>query len=277
MPPSKGLLTPIQRAFMARFAALPDQEHCYLAGGTALAEYYLGHRLSFDLDFFTAEGPLILPQSYLIEALGRTGDLGVTVVRRFNTYVEFTVNDGIRVSSRPDLRVDKRLAYFGRAEPRDAVDLQFILREGARNPGRWNTVCPMQVPTPGARSIENGAESKEQSSWSTTVHRLDPGLGAESKQAEAASCSSCLHCRSSSRCVHTPAAGTTPSRCPHLPGRTSFPLMPLGPPSQPTSITLTCPCFPGNLCTAAQPVLRQSGMPFNRARAMSPAPPHLLT
>lgn len=189
MPPSKGLLTPIQRAFMARFAALPDQEHFYLAGGTALAEYYLGHRLSFDLDFFTAEGPLILPQSYLIEALGRTGDLGVTVVRRFNTYVEFTVNDGIRVSSRADLRVDKRLAYFGRAEPRDAVDLQFILREGARNPGRWNTVCPMQVSTPGARSIENGAESKEQSFWSTTVHRLDPGLGAESQQADAASCS----------------------------------------------------------------------------------------
>ena len=26
MPPSKGLLTPIQRAFMARFAALPDAE-----------------------------------------------------------------------------------------------------------------------------------------------------------------------------------------------------------------------------------------------------------
>ena len=56
----EGLLTPIQRSFISEFASLPDQEQFYLAGGTALAEYYLGHRLSFDLDFFTAEAPLIL-------------------------------------------------------------------------------------------------------------------------------------------------------------------------------------------------------------------------
>ncbi len=150
----KGLLTPIQRAFIARFAALPDQAQFYLAGGTALAEYYLGHRLSFDLDFFTGEAPLILPHSYQIEAWGREGDLGVSVVRRFTTYVEFIVTReaeslkvdlaqdspfrlepptrtraGIWVSSLPDLRVDKLLAYFGRAEPRDAVDLYFILQQ----------------------------------------------------------------------------------------------------------------------------------------------------
>jgi len=59
----KGLLTPIQRTFISAFSTLPDQVQFYLAGGTALAEYYLGHRLSFDLDFFTAELPLFLPQS----------------------------------------------------------------------------------------------------------------------------------------------------------------------------------------------------------------------
>ncbi len=36
---------------------------------------------------------------------------------------------GIRVGSLTDLRVDKLLAYFGRAEPRDAVDLFFILQQ----------------------------------------------------------------------------------------------------------------------------------------------------
>jgi hypothetical protein len=81
----KGLLTSIQRSFIAEFATLPDQAQFYLAGGTALTEYYLGHRLSFDLDFFTAEGALILPQSYQIEALGQRGHLGVSVVRRFTT------------------------------------------------------------------------------------------------------------------------------------------------------------------------------------------------
>ena len=73
----KGLLTPIQRAFLSAFAGLPDQAHFYLAGGTALAEYYLGHRLSLDLE------------------------------------------------------VDKLLAYYGRAEPRDAVDLYFILQRAS--------------------------------------------------------------------------------------------------------------------------------------------------
>jgi len=150
----RGLLTPIQRSFIAEFASLPDQAQFYLAGGTALAEYYLGHRLSFDLDFFTAELPLFLPQSYQIEALGQRGALEVSVVRRFTSYVEFRVascaeslrvdlaqdspfrfeapeltETGIWASALPDLRVDKLLAYYGCAEPRDAVDLYFILQQ----------------------------------------------------------------------------------------------------------------------------------------------------
>ncbi len=47
---SKGILTPIQRRCLEVFAQLPDQEQFYLTGGTALAEFFLGHRLSFDID-----------------------------------------------------------------------------------------------------------------------------------------------------------------------------------------------------------------------------------
>jgi hypothetical protein len=36
---------------------------------------------------------------------------------------------GIWVSSLSDLRVDKLFAYYGRAEPRDAVELHFILQQ----------------------------------------------------------------------------------------------------------------------------------------------------
>jgi hypothetical protein len=75
-------------------------------------------------------------------------------VRRFATYVEFLVTlgseslrvdlaldapfrfeapavceYGVQVNSFADLRVDKLLAYYGRAEPRDAVDLYFILQQ----------------------------------------------------------------------------------------------------------------------------------------------------
>ncbi|MBI5839178.1 MAG: hypothetical protein HZB19_03675, partial [Chloroflexi bacterium] len=41
--PIKGLgtLTPLQKDFMGILASLPDKDQFYLAGGTALAEYYL--------------------------------------------------------------------------------------------------------------------------------------------------------------------------------------------------------------------------------------------
>jgi hypothetical protein len=80
----------------------------------------------------------------------------VSVTRRFTTYVEFLVARGderlkvdlaqdspfrlkppvqtaigICVSDLSDLKVDKLLAYYGRAEPRDAVDLYFVLQQTA--------------------------------------------------------------------------------------------------------------------------------------------------
>ncbi len=133
---------------------MPDAPHFYLTGGTALAEFYLGHRFSFDLDLFTSEEGLILPVSYQIEARASQAGLSVTVSRRFATFVELLVGQvgeqikvelaldspyrfeaplpselGVAVRAYRDLIVDKVLAYYGRAEPRDAVDLYFILRQ----------------------------------------------------------------------------------------------------------------------------------------------------
>jgi predicted nucleotidyltransferase component of viral defense system len=88
----KGLLTPIQEAFLAAFTEIPDQEQFYLTGGTALAEFYLGHRLSFDLDFFTGEEGLILPVSYQIEALAPQRGFRISITRRFATFVELMLS-----------------------------------------------------------------------------------------------------------------------------------------------------------------------------------------
>ena len=63
----KGILTEIQRNAISVFASLPDQRYFYLTGGTALSEFYLAHRLSFDLGFFTAESNLVLPFSRELE------------------------------------------------------------------------------------------------------------------------------------------------------------------------------------------------------------------
>jgi predicted nucleotidyltransferase component of viral defense system len=149
----KGLLTALQRAFLALFAELPDQNQFVLTGGTALAEFYLGHRLSFDLDLFTGQNRLITPMAYQVERRCADAGLDVTVTRRFATYVEYLIVEagatikvdmaldspfrfeppvlsehGVYVNDYFDLRVDKLLAYYGRAEPRDAIDLYFILQ-----------------------------------------------------------------------------------------------------------------------------------------------------
>ncbi len=149
-----GILTPIQKTFLSVFASLPDQSQFFLAGGTALAEYYFGHRLSFDLDIFTGVDGLVLPTSYQIEKGFAERGLQISVVRRFSSFAQFLFTQGqdslkidlafdspfhfeppvlaetgVYVNNYNDLRVDKLLAYFGRAEPRDAVDLYFIMQK----------------------------------------------------------------------------------------------------------------------------------------------------
>jgi hypothetical protein len=150
-PKSRGLLTKGQLEILTAFPELPDAERFYLTGGTALAEFYLGHRRSFDLDLFTAEHGLIVPFSRIAEARLLKKDFSVRVVRRLESFAELELGwEGekvrvqlafdspyrfappvetslVLVNDFQDLVVDKLLAFFGRAEPRDAVDLYFIL------------------------------------------------------------------------------------------------------------------------------------------------------
>jgi len=142
-----------QERILREVSKLPDGRCFYLTGGTALAEFYLGHRLSFDLDLFTAEQGLPRPFSYALEQHLQQQNLRVQVLRRLETFVDFIVTDGrqrtrlqlaldspfrfappersslgILVNDYVDLVVDKLLAFYGRCEPRDAVDLFFILQ-----------------------------------------------------------------------------------------------------------------------------------------------------
>ena len=63
----KNVLTPLQKEVLAFFSKIKDSTYFLLAGGSALAEFYLGHRKSFDLDMFTSEKELILPFSRILE------------------------------------------------------------------------------------------------------------------------------------------------------------------------------------------------------------------
>lgn len=152
-PKRYGLLTPGQVAILKAFVEIPDSHHFFLTGGTALAEFYLGHRRSFDLDLFTGEGGLVYHFSRLLENRLSSAGLEVQPVRRLESFAEFIIKAGGeevrvqlaydspsrfhppeetplgKVNDFVDLAVDKFLAFFGRAEPRDAVDLFFLLKE----------------------------------------------------------------------------------------------------------------------------------------------------
>jgi len=102
-----------------------------LTGGTALAEFYFGHRLSYDLDLFTGKSDIVLPFSRELERRCSDSRFSVNPIRRTNTFrfkepleIVYKVN----VNDCKDLIVDKLLAFFRRVEPRDAVDLFFILK-----------------------------------------------------------------------------------------------------------------------------------------------------
>ncbi|MCL6648343.1 MAG: nucleotidyl transferase AbiEii/AbiGii toxin family protein [Chloroflexi bacterium] len=121
-----------------------------LAGGTALAAAYLGHRRSEDIDLFTPSPGIQAGLERLTEALAAQG-LQVRVERPQATFAQLFVGErpvkvelasdspfrlaassrsveGMPVRSLPDLAADKTLALFGRAALRDFVDVYVLAR-----------------------------------------------------------------------------------------------------------------------------------------------------
>lgn len=116
----------------------------YLAGGSAVA-LYLGHRLSFDLDFFTSEP---FPAGELILRMSNQGELKViersanTILANFNgERVSFFVYPyplsfptqsfrGILLADLRDIAPMKLDAISSRGTKRDFIDLYFISLEG---------------------------------------------------------------------------------------------------------------------------------------------------
>jgi len=152
---SNAWLTPLQAAFLERFFATPTGQRFFLTGGTALAAFYLHHRLSVDLDLFTLDNlalrdaDIMMPQ--LVEGLGcrigqarrsehfyrllleceAQGTLQVDLVRDFGPqYGEHQRFGNVIVDSIENIGANKLAAILGRTEPKDFVDLYFILRAG---------------------------------------------------------------------------------------------------------------------------------------------------
>ena len=147
---ASDVLTPLQQSVLTELFGDPWlHDHFYLTGGTALAAYYLRHRRSDDLDLFTHDDVLNgidgLLRSYLVRTGWRVEQTGKAP--RFLRYrlndelqLDFVVDvpfrvgspqriDAVMVDSLKNIAVNKVCAILGRLDPKDYVDLFFILRD----------------------------------------------------------------------------------------------------------------------------------------------------
>jgi len=148
----KRILTEKQELLISR---LPDeiQTNFYLTGGTALSAFYLGHRLSEDMDFFTDAEEKMAPIEFLtgiIKGLPSLGHLrferlfdrrifvatfedGETLKVEFTSYPFKSLGDRpligkVRVDSLLNIVTGKLFAMADRFDPKDFVDLYFVLK-----------------------------------------------------------------------------------------------------------------------------------------------------
>jgi len=151
------IINKIQQSVLANFGSIPGSNNFYLTGGTALSQFYLQHRQSNDLDFFTNDENLLLPfaaniEKYLavlgISAQRRRGmrsfvelyvenNDGKTLIHmaldsafRFEPLREFPDYPGLKVDNLDDIASNKLLALFGRAALRDFIDVYFLINKG---------------------------------------------------------------------------------------------------------------------------------------------------
>jgi predicted nucleotidyltransferase component of viral defense system len=135
---------------------LQDIEALYLTGGTALS-LYLKHRKSFDIDLFTASEELILPFSNNLEKVLKENGLDTKRTKTFHTFTEFVVTEedtttviqiapdfpyklsepvifedfsNLKIDSFIDISANKLLALLVRSEPRDFIDVYFVIKSG---------------------------------------------------------------------------------------------------------------------------------------------------
>jgi predicted nucleotidyltransferase component of viral defense system len=150
------LLTPLQRRLLAEIGESPLKDEFFLTGGTALAALYLQHRYSVDLDLFTENPAAVAQVVPTMQEIAHRLGLEITFTRTLGTFLEaFVISpDGERVEfdfaqdspyrleptrfdpqlqlavdNPTDIACNKLSALFDRAEPKDFVDVYFIVRE----------------------------------------------------------------------------------------------------------------------------------------------------
>lgn len=149
---AKTILTPTQIQLLKLLSAQEEiRENFYLSGGTALAEYYLHHRYSEDLDFFSENefNPIDI-QTIIKKIQKRAGIIGIDFQQNFNrnlfflhfkketvktefTYYPFPqlekskIIQGLNIDSLLDIAVNKVFTIYQNPRSRDFIDLYLML------------------------------------------------------------------------------------------------------------------------------------------------------
>lgn len=151
---TKSILSDRQKLLLRLLSSdLGVQQNFYLSGGTALAEFYIHHRYSEDLDFFSENevDPMSI-QSFLKSISVKAGIKKVDFEQSFNrnlfhlhfddeiiktefTYYPFTqlekpkIIDGLKIDSLMDIAVNKTFTIYQKPRSRDFIDIYLIIKE----------------------------------------------------------------------------------------------------------------------------------------------------
>lgn len=150
------VLSLLQEEILNEFGTVLESDRFYLTGGTALSAFYLKHRKSHDLDFFTSEENVILPFSSRLEEKLKSKNMTTERLRGLHSFVELSIKKkgdqtiihiaqespfrfevpketpeypGLKIDSLTDIASNKLLALFQRATLRDFIDVYFLIKE----------------------------------------------------------------------------------------------------------------------------------------------------
>lgn len=148
------ILLPYQQKILQLFFAADFGKTFFLTGGTALAAFYFAHRESKDFDFFSLEIFRAEALNQAIKEIAGKMKAQVSIKIAGETYNEIYLEnkqerwiqridivreqpihfgqieivDGVRVDSLENIGSNKVLAIYGRFEPKDFVDLFWIIK-----------------------------------------------------------------------------------------------------------------------------------------------------
>ncbi|GAB4202736.1 MAG: hypothetical protein Fur0023_08910 [Bacteroidia bacterium] len=153
MNPEKFKLNPLQANILNLFAQSPLKEQFYWTGGTALSFYYLQHRYSEDLDFFSDYAYSYYELVKFIKAIEQNiNDISITEQKIFERNVFIIANkqhkvkldflhfdfmaldnrmtwNNILIDSIKDIAANKTFAMMERHDPKDVFDIYFLIKQ----------------------------------------------------------------------------------------------------------------------------------------------------